>query len=170
VIKLEKNNDKYKIPNCTPNQLIRFLKALKEGGANQHLINVLVKDKDAHHQRGMAMKLGLAEKLEGKYILTDLGKHIVSLIGTDEFAEIFRENCIPRVQIFRDVLRLIKLEKEMTKDELKENIKNLVKPDQEWSLSTLDQYANLIIGYFKICGLIEYRRKGKLIKYISNAP
>lgn len=76
---LKGNKSEYKIPNCTPNQLMKLLEALKDGGANQHLVNVLVEDKDAHHQRNMAMRLGLVKKSGEQYILTDIGKRIAPL-------------------------------------------------------------------------------------------
>ena len=166
MLKSHKSESKYKIPNCTPNQLMRFLEALKDGAANQNLINVLVGDKDAHHQRNMAIKFGLVRKSDNKYILTDFGKHIVLLYGSYEFTTIYREECIPRVPIFRDMLRVIKLAKQMKKDDFKEKIKDLVGSDLDWSPVTLNQYTNLVIGYLKLGGVIEYQRNQELIKYI----
>lgn len=64
------------------------------------------------------------------------------------------------------MLRVIKFSKEMTKDEFKEKIKDLVRPDPDWSPITLNQYANLVIGYLKLGGVIEYQRSQKRIKYV----
>jgi hypothetical protein len=162
---LKENKSEYRIPNCTPNQLIRLLEALRDGGAEQHLINVLIEDKDAHHQRDMAVRLGLVEKLGEKYALTDLGERVVLLCGSDKFAKTFRDECIPRMPIFRDMLRVIRLAKQMTKDELKKKIVSLADPNLELSSSTLDQYANLVIAYLKLGKFIEYQRNRKLVKY-----
>jgi hypothetical protein len=165
---MKRNESKYKIPNCTPRQLMKLLAALKEGGANQRLVNALVKDKDAHHQRNMAIRFELVEESEGEYVLTELGKHVVSLYGSDEFSAVFRKECIPRVPIFQDTLRLIKFSKEMTKGELKERIKDLASPDPEWSPTTLNQYTNLVIGYLKLADAIEYQRNKGLIRYVPS--
>lgn len=163
---MKRNELKYRIPNCTPGQLMKLLAALKQGGADQRLVNALVKDRDAHHQRNMAIRFGLVEESEGEYVLTELGKHIVSLYGSDEFSVVFRRECIPRVPIFQDILRLIEFSKEMTKGELEERIKNLASPDPEWSPTTLRQYTNLVIGYLKLACAIEHQSSKGLIRYV----
>jgi len=163
---MKKSKSEYKIPNCTPNQLMKLLKSLKDGGASPHLVNVLVRDKDAHHQRGMAMRFGLVKKTDTEYDLTDLGKKMISLYETDEFTKAFREKCIPKVPLFRDMLRVVKSGKQITRKEFQKAIKDLARPDPDWSSATSNAYVKLVIGYLKLGGAIEYGKIQKMIKYI----
>jgi len=166
VNRMRKSKLEYTIPNCTPNQLIKLLKALKDGAANPQLVDALVGDRDAHHQRRMAMRFALVVKTKDQYYLTDLGKQIVSLYGSGEFSQVFREKCIPSVPLLRDMQRVVKSRKRMTREEFQKIIKDLVKPDPEWSPATTNQYTNLAIGYLKLGGAIEYDKKQKLVKYV----
>ncbi|MBU7047656.1 MAG: hypothetical protein HXS54_14575 [Theionarchaea archaeon] len=163
---MKNSKSEYKILNCTPNQLMSLLKALRDGGALPHLVNVLVRDRDAHHQRGMAKRFGLVEKVGSEYVLTDLGKKLISLYETDEFVRIFREECINRVPLLRDMLRFIKSGKQVTRNEFLKAIKDLVRPIPDWSPRTENQYVNLVIGYLKLGGTIEYNRRQRIIRYI----
>lgn len=163
---MRKSKLEYTIPNCTPNQMLKLLKVLKDGAANPRLVSALVGDRDAHHQLEMAMRFRLVAEMKGQYDLTDLGKEIVSLYDSDDFSRIFREKCIPNVPLLRDMQRVVKSRKYMTREEFQKAIKDLVKSDSEWSPVTLRQYTILVIGYLKLGGEVEYDRKQKLVKYV----
>jgi hypothetical protein len=166
VNRMRRSKLEYTIPNCTPNQLIKLLEALKDGAANPRLVSALVGDKDAHHQVKMVLRFGLVVETKDQYCLTDLGKQIVSLYRSDEFPRIFREKCIPNVPLLRDMQRVVKSRKSMTKEEFQKAIKDLVKPDPDWSPVTTVQYTNLIIGYLRLGGAVELDRKQKIVKYV----
>ena len=162
MIKIARKKNIYEIPNCTLNQLIKYLRAVREGGKDYEIKKSLVGDRDPHHQRNMARRLKLIEEDTDNF--TEIGKNFLdSFEKGEEYKNIFRK-CLINDPYFNTMFKTININSPIKKQDLKRSIKNLI---GERSSSTLQVYANLTVNYLEFGGLIEYDKRTKMIKILE---
>jgi len=162
----KKENEKYLVCYCTKNQFLKILKVLANTTGDEKEINMLVGDLDSHHQRKMALEMGILKKEEKTYKITELGEKLALAYDSDkeEFSKILREECLPRIPFFNSMLKLVKARKKLNKKELLKSIITLIGKGKKDS--TYNSYINMAIGYLELGGVIRYTKKDKMINYI----
>lgn len=162
----EEKNKKYLISYCTKSQFLKILGILAETSGDNVEINMLVGDRDSHHQRKVAVELGVIEKKNGIYEITELGRKLASAydLDEDEFARILREECLSRIPFFDSMMKLAKTRRRLSRDDLIRSIATLV--GKRKRDSTYNSYAGMAIGYLELAGVIEYDKRKKEIIYV----
>ena len=110
----------------------------------------------------MARRLNLIEEEKDEF--TEIGKTFLELFEKEgDYKSFFRESLI-KDPYFGTMIKTIKINNSIKKQELKRSIKNLI---GECSESTLQAYANLTKQYLEFVGVIEYNRNTETIKYLK---
>ena len=105
VIKITRKKSIYEIPNCTLNQLIKYLRAVREVGINYEIKKSLVGDRDPHHQRNMARRLNLIREQSDE--LTKIGKEFLELYERGEDCKDIFGECLADDPYFNTMIKTI---------------------------------------------------------------